>query len=457
MNSPKQVFTLRGHLSSTTCVISINDPLNETYTILSSDSKGWVIWWNLRNKRPIGTWKAHDSSILTLKQLSNGYLLTHGKDSEIKIWDIFSFKAFNVSTPMEKFNEAKYFNVDESEAEIQLRRELESTFPLPQFVSLPVNSLNFCNVELLDDHHLITPSTQSSENFDVYSIFKDSTGDTLGDQLNLKRVIANLDPYSLYKKTLKKEENIDFEINLKDEHTKRDTFGIMMKILAVGHNTFFIGYESGHIVGLSIDFNSSSIIIDRNRPSGSTHSTMSNLAALMNNTTERTVINKEPKIELKYFSSSHVPNPIISMCSHNNYLITGSSNKTVVLHDYEHSESTKYQLNNAGIQSLISLPGQLIVGFWNGIVRGFNIKSFEPIFKISKRLPVIELFTSSVGNSEENNHKQDKLKLSCLYLGISKTNTIDKSYKDIIKGKKFANKKLLYIGYNDGIIVAFEV
>ena len=47
------------------------------------------------------------------------------------------------------------------------KNELLEAFPLPENVVIPVNALNYCNVDY-SNHHLITPATTDSNNFDLY-------------------------------------------------------------------------------------------------------------------------------------------------------------------------------------------------------------------------------------------------------------------------------------------------
>ena len=148
--------------------------------------------------------------------------------------------------------------------------------------------------------------------------------------MNLKRVAANIDPWKLYKKTitqLNKEQGVEFEIGNENDILKRDKFGIMMKVLFVRDDLFYIGYESGHLIGYHIDF--SGAINNENEGAKSDSvkpdKNVSGLAGLFGNKTksfDKTIINKDPHIKMIYMNDSCSPYPIISLVYDNkeNYL-----------------------------------------------------------------------------------------------------------------------------------------
>lgn len=223
------VSTLRGHevglqhlefvyLPSTTGYQKNTDvvPLMVP-TLVSCDESGNAIWWDLNTRRPLYCWKAHDGTILTLKQLGIswkdmvptitddfGKLLTHGKDGIIKIIQLFELQDSNRPTAGFKYS-------------IPLSKKLTFDNEAPPCIfELPVNVLNFCNVDASSNNWLITPATTDAEGWDLYLI----------DKANLERPIHN------HKSDLKT--------------------GIVMKFQWIDSNRLIIGYESGLITIIEI-------------------------------------------------------------------------------------------------------------------------------------------------------------------------------------------------------------
>lgn len=189
---PVKKFSLRSHDSSITALLPVENQ------VISGDSQGDLVWWDLVKKRPIKKWKAHRGSIITLKKLYNGLILSHAKDHSLKLWDLT--------------------NVESCYAEV------------------PINTLNFCNIDVIEGY-LLCPSTIDSEKFDLYSLFE-------SEKFELKRLLHNVDPYQLYKD----KEDIDDEVN----HLKRGKFGSMMKVMFTSINQFIIGYESGALITFNL-------------------------------------------------------------------------------------------------------------------------------------------------------------------------------------------------------------
>ncbi|GAV28377.1 hypothetical protein PMKS-001848 [Pichia membranifaciens] len=224
---------------------------------MTADESGLVIWWNLTTRRPLGVWKAHSGSILTIEQLgidwesngshdfsipkiteSYGQLLTHSKDGSIKIWNMInlidgsSIKAgFTYSCLLKK-------KISSACAEIPI--------PTPPLVyELPVNAMNFTNVEMNLNGLLITPATTDSEGWDLYKINLKETG----EHRKLKRLIQNY--HSKLRSTEKVEEISDDDSGTMD-FTKRGKLGVIMKVSWIGLSRFLVGYESGIVIGYEI-------------------------------------------------------------------------------------------------------------------------------------------------------------------------------------------------------------
>lgn len=475
---PIEVCSLRGHLNDITCT----EPyyVAENVSLFSADSKGWIIWWDINTRRPNCVWKGHDSNVVTIRQICDGLLLTHSKDSDIKIWDLQIFEGGSREMPDKKYNTVLYFNVDSDVEESNniLKNELLEKFPLPDNVVVPVNALNYCNVDY-SNYHLITPATTDSNNFDIYQIFKpsDQIGQSLEERLNLKRVASNVDPWKLYKKAihhLNKELGVEFEIGNEDDILKRDRFGIMMRILFVRDDIFYIGYESGHLIGFYIDFSGVSEIKNKTATTDATSPSTkaSGLAGLLGSKSkksfDRTIINKDPEIKLVYISDSCSPNPILSLefDKAGNRIICGSTGKQLTFHEIpkdfsqftEAKDCENYNLRHSGIQSISVNHGLLVVGFWDGLIKGYN-RDLDEVFKYSKRLPRINVLESNNGQVQPR-EQESCMKLCTTKLVIPKERVAVSSndYKSLIKRKRdITTTNLLISSYYDGTITIFKI
>lgn len=399
---PKKLYTLRSHSSPLVCIQQIQ-PIGSppVHSILTSDLDGGLVWWDISvTHRPLKSWKGHDGSIVTIKQLNDrpNLILTHGKDHSIKLWDINELQGDGV----------------------------------PNFIEIPVNTLNFCNVDYLDNH-LLTASTMDSNNFDIYTLFEDS-------QFSLNRIFTNIDPYAL---SVEKE-GIEDEINENPIGNKRGKFGIMMKVLFVSPSTFFIGYESGHLLGFNL--------ID---PSSTVHEKSSHKIK------NKTVINKSGRVELIYESDFHHPNPILSL-EHdpiNNILLSGLADKKVqIVHLNGEFTTDSFSTHHLGSQSIaVGRNQRIAIQSWDGSLRGYDLK-FNELFKLQRDLERINKIDSFATNDDVSKGNKAKNKISAIkYLNVDTLENTALSYKQLIRSRKRAlNNNLLFVGYNDGIVDAFD-
>ncbi|KAI5965363.1 ASA1 [Candida pseudojiufengensis] len=364
-----RLFGLRSHQSPITYILPIN-----SNTIYTSDQNGFIIKWDLSIKRPILKWKAHNDSILTLINFQNKYLISHSRDSTIKIW---------------------------------LNDKCEFEFPS--------NSLNFSNILLYDDQYLITPATIDSNNLDIYRIQLDSDS-----EWQLTRVVTNFSCYQLSNKN----EILSDEDSMKG----RKDFGIIMKFYLL-NSIIYIGFESGDIIGLKMILPDSKIL----RESNST-----------------TIINKDLKLELVYHNSTHSPNPVISLSSTDNYLVSGSTGKKLIIHK---SPIEILKFSNSGIQSILSFNNQLIIGFWNGLIEYGN----EIIERNLPQLKNEELTTTPT--SDVPLKTNIKLTFMSLLIVENESEEIEddkkKKYSSMIKRRQQNN--ILFVGYEDGSILAYAI
>lgn len=405
--TPKKLFTLRSHSSPITCIGQIRPLRNSNlHSIITGDLEGGLVWWDISvTHRPFKIWKGHEGSIITIKQLNDrpNYILTQGKDHTVKLWDI---------------------------------DDLKNDGNIPNFIEIPVNTLNFCNVDYLDNQ-LLNAATTDSNNFDIYTLF-DSSG-----QFSLNRIITNMDPYALSVKN----EGIEFEINDDTIGDKRGKFGIMMKVVFVLASLFFIGYESGHILGFNLN-NSDPIIKE----------------ASSTKIKDKMIINKSAEVKLVYENDFHKPSPILSLdlSPLNKTLLAGLADKKVLaihLDNVPGYTTESFNTHHLGSQSItVSNNNQIGIQSWDGVLRGYDFEHNE-VFKIqrdSERIHKIDTFSN---NDDVNKDNKSKNKISAIKFFKLDTVPTDTAltYKQLIKSrKKTINNNLLFVGYNDGIVDVFD-
>lgn len=279
--NPLLKLSLRGHKSSVSCIARVQDDL------VSADRDGWVVLWNLTTKRPRALWKAHQGQILTLKYTAMG-LLTHGRDSELRLWNLSESSLRGCSSDVSVVG-----NEEEPKK--------------PQYEELPVNALNFCNVDfwelpsegLKKNALVVTPASVDSDNFDVYKISSD------GSTFAIQRVIENF--AIRFAQSIK----LDLEeINDPDLILKQRGHGIVMRLRFISENLLFVGYESGALFGLDI------------RP----------LVRDLVKKADRLVINTGYKVTLKCALKGHTPLPILSLEYDNDskVILCGSASKKIL-------------------------------------------------------------------------------------------------------------------------------
>lgn len=264
--------TLRGHKSAITAVELAYLPTAITYTdqssgitdethflqpsLLTADEAGLIIWWDLTTRRPISKWQAHGQKesklpkgVTTLQQLGltwrkskdgafevpeidlqwYGCVLSHGKDGEVRIWRLFE------AVPCGKHGL--------SFKPVML---VKQEHPKPMF-TMPVNMLNFSNVEMCCDGVIATPGTQNSGAFDVYEVGVPACGTDGTDKrtLALIRKLKAVDVSSFI--------HSDVEQTTESVSGHRGGFGIVMQVRWIGTERLAVGYESGAVVIYRVD------------------------------------------------------------------------------------------------------------------------------------------------------------------------------------------------------------
>lgn len=210
-------------------------------------------------------------------------LLSHGRDSNIRIWSLDSESIAKCSK-----------NVASVGSDDSCR---------PQYDEIPVNSLNFCNVDFWDLGNesalLATPATIDSDNFDVYIIKKTS------QEFSIKRVVEN---FSV--KSAKLNSSGIEEINSQESVLQHRGHGIVMRLLFVAHNLLFVAYESGALFCYRLEHHS------RN----------------LSKKNDRLVIDTGYKVTLMASLLGHTPQPVLSLeyDKGSNIIYCGSASKKLL-------------------------------------------------------------------------------------------------------------------------------
>lgn len=387
-------LSLRGHDCPVTASCTV---YSDTPSLHSGDDSGTLISWDLYRRRPQHKWLAHSSSIITIVSLSDSCILTHGKDESIKIWDSTS--------------------------------PLSSTQPI---FSLPANTLNFCNVVVLAApapldvgaspslalmnhlHFLFTPAGASSNNIDVYTISSDR---------GFYRVIANLDPHALYNHA-----SPDSMVIPEIGSEARD-FGIIMRICA-SESGIVLGFESGHVLEL----------------------TATNWL-------------EESTVTLSYMSEAHCPNPVTSLALMGDTRVASASTSSKLLvHDLQLDTVLSLRIPRSGTHSINAFgPSNLAIAYWLGLLQVGTVKpdEFDVFDSGSRPLPHVSLTVSQItliGNTATSTAKPRKMYLTLILHALNTGQGIVQSYKRQCNRRRIAALENLYfVGYDDGVIVAYKL
>lgn len=430
-----------------------------TPTLITCDEKGWIIWWDLNTRRPIGCWCGHNGeNIITVKQLGlkwelsadksyyipiintsiYGTLLTHGKDGEIKIWkliDTFNLPGSGVlgykySSVLSK----KLYLENPNDNNTSDKTSKEKWLKPKIFFEMPVNMLNFCNVAINNKNYLVTPSTLNSNYFDVYKLELDLNSNNEPD---LKRIhksvnaIKFTDDYNIPIKHLENQENMNKDL------------GIIMKVEWLDDHYFAVGYESGHV-----------------------------LTFKLKNNNEITLITIE---------SSHYPNPIMALHYNSalNILIYTSTTDSVVIDNLKYLDDEGQEITNKvslislkhkGISEIITNGSIISFITWDGYSRFYKIENSNLtfIFKLKKLTPSIQLELQT-GKDADGNMVSNLTRTS--FLGFSKIQRNFSYLKNnnlllysngmskMIVRKRYElnqDKNWLYIAYKDGSVSLYN-
>ncbi|KAF2083476.1 WD40 repeat-like protein [Saccharata proteae CBS 121410] len=119
-------YVLRGHAAQVHALRF----LSGNARLLTADADGWVVLWSLATKRPVAVWRAHRNSILGLCDWQHDRIVTHGRDSHLRVWQLRAE------------DEGTYSTVLPVDGATVHRKE-------PWLLhSLRINTLNFCSFSM---------------------------------------------------------------------------------------------------------------------------------------------------------------------------------------------------------------------------------------------------------------------------------------------------------------------
>ncbi|KAK4205145.1 WD40-repeat-containing domain protein [Triangularia verruculosa] len=155
---PKAI--LRGHKTPVQAAAFIRN--NER--LLTGDSDGFIVAWDLTIMRPRAVWQAHNGSILGIAGWGHDRIITHGRDNRLVVWRLTTHDEEVLSTtlPLDP--------APESRPKPWMLHVLEiSTMNFCAFSycpALPENNPTTASDEIL----LAVPNTLSSESIDIFHL-----------------------------------------------------------------------------------------------------------------------------------------------------------------------------------------------------------------------------------------------------------------------------------------------
>ncbi|KAK3988213.1 ASTRA-associated protein 1 [Cladorrhinum sp. PSN332] len=148
---PKSI--LRGHKTQVHATAFVRN--NER--LLTGDSEGFVVVWDLTIMRPRAVWQAHTKAILGIAGWGRDRIISHGRDNKLVVWKL----------------------AEEDEAQLSTTLPLDprpERRPQPWILHmLEVNTMNFCSFSYCptsaDSEILVAvPNTLASEEIDIFHL-----------------------------------------------------------------------------------------------------------------------------------------------------------------------------------------------------------------------------------------------------------------------------------------------
>lgn len=263
---------------------------------------------------------------------------------------------------------------------------LASNSPLHCVFEMPINSLNFCNVAVSHDNGaviLATPASVDSDGVDIYR---------LSPALALSRVAQNAAAPT--------------EISAAGARGH----GIVMR-LEWGAGNLYVGYESGALAAFTV-------------------------AAL--------------GAQLVWLAPAHTPHPVLSLSvvptGPNRHTVrSGSASKTVLVHEFVAGSAPhqqKHNLRHYGIQSLETSEDMVVAGFWDGVIKGYDLNWTER-FRLERARQHIEVEATPGRKSV------------CVLVWTPEAGG-DGSRRALLRLRR-ASTRLLFVGHEDGLVTAYTM
>ncbi|KAK4172017.1 WD40-repeat-containing domain protein [Triangularia setosa] len=155
---PKTI--LRGHKTPVQVAAFVRN--NER--LLTSDSDGFVVAWDLTIMRPRAVWQAHTASILGIAGWGNERIITHGRDNRLVVWKLTAEdeRVLSTTLPLDP--------APESHPKPWMLHVLEiSTMNFCSFSYCPASPENSPGTTA-DEILLAVPNTLSSESIDIFHL-----------------------------------------------------------------------------------------------------------------------------------------------------------------------------------------------------------------------------------------------------------------------------------------------
>lgn len=499
-----QTYGLRGHGQRIDRLATFNN------TIVSADSSGSITIWDLTKRRPFQVWKAHSDAILTLVQIDETHLLTHSRDSNVRIWSITDRRRIEstgmnaIAVSPDSLIEDTKSNLDQQKSPILLN---DSKSPEMIF-ELPVNALNFCNV-VQHDKYLITPATTDSEKFDVYQLVGDTVRrlvkgySVFEEEKKIKELNEKIEKQTeqMNKEEYKREMNKkEYEREMNKRETKRD---LNQEVNRDINRDMSTNYQSEDKQNKTEQTNGVS-----QRPS----TAPSGLSKLLNSGCEKKVDNRSNEdgdgddpnkneensdlsrnhgiimnmelidsnllaigfesghlavlqiswdtdsggnsLEIKpiYASNAHIPNPVTSLTHFGTTVVSGSSNRALFIHDLKH-DAVEVRVKRGGVGGLLAMKEDLVVGHWKG---GAEIVEWKEIQRIIREH---EIGVPQEMINEEMSETNTIHKATSVSMALRNLPTLE-TVQTVVHGEESTNKaaKFTSMAYlqGDGEVVGYK-
>ncbi|CAI4036947.1 hypothetical protein SMKI_16G2440 [Saccharomyces mikatae IFO 1815] len=421
-------FTLRNHKKGITALQIIRlTSLSNIPVLLSGDSNGYFVMWNLVTKRPITCLQIEGHPhIIAFEWVgtTTTVLCILCKDSMLRMYRLET----SVLKSLDLVRKQNQFDKKED-------------IKWSKFYEMPINTLNFANfimdaqVKANKDsrcYRLICCHTDDSEAIDIYQIAE-------GSKYKLQRPFSNIN----FSKFLKEQNFLDLPNDSK--------FGIIMRFVKLDH-VVFLGFENGFIIGFTTIFDEDL---------------------------------QKDIVEVVHVSDDHYPNPILNMCVSGNTLYSCSTDDVIARHKLSISSqpAPKYLKDSALLikcastlrisePAKIRLPLKkishidkisdkyLLVSSWSGITVVLNIHTLEVLHTFMKSKNNVVVNDSSMGDltNGSSTNTESSSKFNNYKVGAM---TVLKSFDVQADGLKLGEHRRIkalaecdwcLIGYDDGTI-----